>query len=129
MKCDRRSSSEVSGFSVGVIDDPPALLVLLKYRHGLPSAEVPYDRDATLFKSCDPLSWFGTFVKSDRFRIAGSSTTQDPPDAGPGNGSETHGARLATGDQFMSGYPCCAEVEMPDSVLRVGEGHHFGMGQ
>lgn len=129
MERGRRGSSDASGFSPGVIDHSAALLVASKHCDGFPSAEIPHDRDAPLLERRDPPSWFGTFVKSDRFRVAGPGAAQHAPDARPGNGSETHGAGLATGDQFMVQHAGSAEVEMPEHVLRVGKGHQFRVSQ
>lgn len=129
MERGRRGSSDASGCPACVINDSAALLVALKHRDSFPSAEVPHDRDAPLFERRDPSFWFEAFVKSDRFRVAGSGAAQHAPDAGPGNRSETHGTGLAAGNQFMFRYPRRAEVEMSDSVLRVGKGHQFGMGK
>lgn len=117
------------GFAVCVINHPTALLVLPKHRDGFPTAEIPHDRDTPLLERRDPSFWFEAFVKSDRLRIAGLGTAQHAPDAGPGDRSETHGAGLAAGDQFMVRHAGSAEVEMTDRPLRVGKGHQLRVSQ
>jgi hypothetical protein len=120
---------DASGCLACVINDSATLLIALKDCDSFPSAEIPHNPDAPLFEGRDPPSWFGALVKSDRFRVAGPGTAQHAPDARPGNGSETHGAGLATGDEFMVRHAGSAKVEMPERVLRVGKGHHFRVSQ
>ncbi len=119
----------ISGLPACVVDDSPTLSVEFKHRDGFPSTEIPHNGDTPSFEGCDPSSRFGTFVKSDCLCIAGSGAAQYPPDAGPRDCAETHGAGLATGDQFMFRYAGSAEVKMTKGVLRVGKGHQLGMGK
>lgn len=96
---------------------------------GLISAKVPDHRDLTVFQGCHPASWFRSFVEPNRRCIGLACATDDLANTGPKDGSITHGARLATRDQFELRRPGRTKIEMPQSEVCVGQSHHFGVGE
>jgi hypothetical protein len=105
------------------------LPVALKDSHSLISAQIPTHGDPSFLERRHPVLRFWTFIEPDRLRIASARAAENFPNSGPGDGPVTHRAGLTARDQFMLWHAPLAKVEMPDGLLRVGEGDDLSVGK
>ncbi len=111
----------------GVVDLTTALGVVTKYLGGFFVAHISHDRDTAMLQLPDPVWWFRSLVEAGGAGVFVVCSTDHVTDSRPGDGAETHGARLGAGNQLVGRLPFGAEIKVSDGVLREHNRHYLGV--